>query len=71
MVQGKGGIARPSMTLWGKHRAMVEYWRFYGNKTTESRECTEDERTETTTPEAIGGLFKVERDRDNKDIASL
>jgi hypothetical protein len=43
----------------------------YGNRTAESRERTEDERTETTIPEAIGGLFKVGRDRDNNDIASL
>ena len=54
---------------------IVERWwnpgGFNGNKTTESRERTEDERTETTIPEAIGGLFKVGRDRDNNDIASL
>ena len=29
----------------------------YVNKTTESRERTEDERTETTIPEAIGWAF--------------
>ena len=40
---------------------IVERWwnpgGFNGNKTTESRERTEDERTETTIPEAIGWDF--------------
>ncbi|MDD4488654.1 MAG: hypothetical protein PHD34_08270 [Methanothrix soehngenii] len=30
----------------------------YGNKTSESRERTEDERTETTIPKQLCGLFK-------------
>ena len=45
------------MTLCGNRRAMVESRGFNGNRTAESRERTEDERTETTIPEAIGWDF--------------
>jgi len=36
---------------------MVESRGFNGNRTAESRERTEDERTETTIPEAIAWAF--------------
>ena len=46
------------MALCGNRRAMVESRGFNGNRTAESRERTEDERTETTIPKQLCGLFK-------------
>ena len=43
----------------------------YGNKTTESRGRTEDERTETTIPEAIGGTFLGWMERNSERLSEL
>ena len=43
----------------------------YGNKTAESRERTEDERTETTIPEAIGWAFLGWMERNSERLSEL
>ena len=59
-----------SITLWGKHRAMVESWRFTGvNHRVAER--TEDERTETTIPEAIGWAFSGWMERNSERLSEL
>ena len=60
-----------SMALCGNRRAMVESRGFNGNKTTESRERTEDERTETTIPEAIAWAFQAWMERNAERLCEL
>jgi hypothetical protein len=43
----------------------------YGNKTSESRERTEDERTETTIPEAIAWAFQGWMERNAERLCEL
>ena len=54
---------------------IVERWwnpgGFNGNKTTESRERTEDERTETTIPEAVGWAFLGWMERNAERLCEL
>ena len=58
------------MALWGKHKAMVESWRFTGvNHRVAER--TEDERTETTIPEAIGWAFLGWMKRNSERLCEL
>ena len=59
------------MTLCGNRRAMVESRGFNGNKTSESRERTEDERTETTIPEAIAWAFQAWMERNAERLCEL
>ena len=58
------------MALCGNRRAMVESRGFNGNKTSESRERTEDERTETTIPEAIAWAFQAWMERNAERLCA-
>ena len=70
MVQGKGGIARLYDSV-GEAQSNGGILAVCGNKTTESRERTEDERTETTIPEAIGWAFLGWVERNSERLCEL
>ena len=49
-----------SVPLWLIIVAEKSILAVYENRTTETRERTEDERTETTIPEAIGSFLRLD-----------
>ncbi len=60
-----------SVTLWLIIVAEKSTLAVYGNRITESRERTEDERTETPTPEAIGWAFSGWMKRNSERLSEL